>query len=234
MALSAKLQEVFDGVAASALDKQLYLGDRLGEHNWQFTQGVLTFACETGERLSYAAQILGTESDKTRTWFWAWANEASAIPPAQLRAALAVKNWGAQQQVPELVTPSLSVQAVSGHVLAMIASGLSDASFYYRGPYDGGAVFLLVKDPQYAPTIDDPLVRIASVFPELIGSAEMPISDPRAAFIEYLSFYGLPTLTNDSLPEGRGVIGKAGGRVVLAVFDEQGRLTHLSVEEDAD
>ena len=31
----------------------------------------------------------------------------------------------------------------------MIASGVCDADAYYRGPYEGGAAFLLIKDERF-------------------------------------------------------------------------------------
>src|SRR5919108_6022775 len=55
-----------------AFDRQLRLAEVVGERDWQLDQdrGVLTF----GDDISLDAQILGSASDRSGTWLWAWAN----------------------------------------------------------------------------------------------------------------------------------------------------------------
>lgn len=55
-----------------ALDKQLHLNDLVGEADWLVNQdaGTITFG---GEKVC-PAQVLGTQSDASGTWQWAWAN----------------------------------------------------------------------------------------------------------------------------------------------------------------
>lgn len=226
----SRFVEMFHDHAAASLDKQLALGDMLGEHEWTFDMdaGRITF---TGGRLlskkrhTFAVQVLGTESEGTNTWLWAWANERT--PPAPLlHAANRMKAIGAKEGVPELADPHLDLGTLTGHHFAMVASGLLAANCYYRGSYEGGAVFLLIRDPSFPRPSSEPLARIASIFPQLISS--MDIDDHKRSFLSYLKFYKLHVAD-----EGAVVVGRAAAGRLSATFDEAHRLTELTVEAPA-
>jgi hypothetical protein len=78
---------------------------------------------------------------------------------------------------------------VNGHVLAMIASGVCEADAYYRGPYEGGAAFLLIKDAAFPRRRESPLARLGHVFPQAI--AAFAIADHRLALTSYLDQAGI-------------------------------------------
>src|SRR6266545_4298795 len=127
--------------AASALARQTAFADFLGERGWgvDIAAGTVTF----GHDLRFQIQVLGTESEVDRTWLWAWANPQS-IPPGLLRAAEWLRDYGLRNQIQELSQASLSLDHADGHLLAMLAAGVTGRC-YYRGPYDGGALFFLVE-----------------------------------------------------------------------------------------
>lgn len=206
-------------LVAASLDKQLYLAELVGEEDWylDLATGVLSF----GDRFAWHAQLLGTEAEETQTWLWAWANEASNVPPSLLQAALQMKAVGEEQQIPELTTPMFSLDGIDGHFLAMIASGVCQANAYYRCPYDGGAAFLLIQDENFPEYNESPLQRIASVFPQAIATIDIP--NHKLAFGGYLEHYGLVGEV-----EGDTLIVKDNSEAVLtAAFDDQDRLTKL-------
>ena len=152
--------------------------------------GTLSF----GTTHRWHAQILGTESHETNTWLWAWANTGSNLPFALIQASLQMKQLGEQQQIPELTEPQIPLtDEINGHVLSMIASGVCDADAYYRGPYDGGAAFLLIKDAKFPPSKEPPLARLAHFFPQAISAFSIP--DHRLALTSYLDQYGSFTPT---------------------------------------
>lgn len=206
--------------AAASFDKQLQLADLVGDLSWNFDlhSGTLSF----GDKHCWQAQVLGTESHVNNTWLWAWANERSNIPPQLLDAALTVKKYGEQHGIPELTEPELPLgDEVNGHMLAMIASGICEADAYYRGPYEGGAVFLLIKDEKFERHSGNPVLRILHVFPQAISAID--IHDHRVAFVSYLGYYGLK-----GEPEDNAVVVRQDGKVVIrAEFDELNRLTKL-------
>jgi hypothetical protein len=207
--------------AASSFDKQLYLANLVGEADWRFdlAAGLLSF----GDRFHWRVQLLGTEAEETHTWLWAWANDASDIPPDLVRAAAALRILGRLQNIPEITEPEVPLGEVDGHTLALIASGLCQANAYYRAPYDGGALFLLIQDDIFPRCQEPPLARIASVFPQAIAAPD--IANHRLALAGHLAHYGI-----DGRDEGdRVLVREAGQPVLTATFDEVDRLTKLNV-----
>jgi len=69
------LHRLFSVHAASVLERQLRLGTLIGDqHQWTFdmASGRLQF----NEQHSFPVQLLGSESEESNTWLWAWANAA--------------------------------------------------------------------------------------------------------------------------------------------------------------
>jgi hypothetical protein len=133
-----------------------------------------------------------------------------------------MKKLGEQNQIPELTQrqPALT-EEMNGHIVSLIASGVCDADAYYRGPYDGGAVFLLIKDAKFPRSKESPLARLATVFPQAIST--FSISDHRLALTSYLDGAGIA-----HVKEGNAIIVKEGKETVLtATFDKRNWLANL-------
>lgn len=206
--------------------RQLHLSRLTGLSGWHFDlpTGMLSF----GERHRWRTQLLGTESGACNSWLWAWANTESNIPAHLLVASLALRAYGEQHSIPELTTPQLPLDQVDGHTLALLASGICEANAYYRCPYEGGALFVLIMDENFPKCTDPPLQRIATVFPQAIASLDIP--DHKLALAGYLDHYGLShEQDGDKL-----VVKESGEPVLTATFDELNRLTNLEVKLKSD
>lgn len=159
--------------APASFDKQLHLADLISDLPWHFDMatGTLSF----GDRYRWHAQVLGTESYENNTWLWAWANEASNIADVLLEAAHTMLELGEEQGIPELLQPQFPLEQADGHLLSLIASCVCHANTYFRGAYDGGAVFLLIDD-DLCPMqkVEHPLAHIASVFPQRFQRWRLP------------------------------------------------------------
>mgnify|MGYP001214777150 CR=1 FL=1 len=217
--MSPSLHALFDRYALVALDRQLRLEELVGELDWTFNlqSGLLSF----GDRFCWRAEVLGTESDATQTWLWAWANQASNIPSELLEAVSAVRGWGFVHKIPELLEPKLPLGEINGHCLAMIGSGIWRANAYYRAPYDAGAAFLLIKDSNFPRNDDSPSARLATVFPQAISA--ISINNHRSALQGYLEAHMLK-----GQEEGdRLVVLENGQPLMSATFDEHDRLVRL-------
>ncbi|MEO8606305.1 MAG: DUF6882 domain-containing protein [Chloroflexota bacterium] len=194
-----ELNALFLQHVAASYDKQMALGDLIGGSDWQFDMGTqsLTF----GTKIRFKIQVIGTESTHSRTWLWSWANEASGIPTPMLRASDSLRTYGQRSGIREFTQASfgLSDQA-NGHILSMIASGLCNGDAYYRGPYDGGALFMLIRDDRYPHQTINPANRVSTLFPQLI--ATMPVSNQRQAFLHYLEFYLAKVSVDDNILTG--------------------------------
>ena len=101
-----------------------------------------------GKAIAFYPQLLGTEGTTSKTWLWSWANTMSKIPPKLIQSANTLKDYGKKHNIPEFVKASLPLdQEYHGHHFSMVASALLNANIYYRGPYENGAMFYLVKTP---------------------------------------------------------------------------------------
>jgi hypothetical protein len=203
-----------------AMDKQLHLEDLVGEGDWLLDQdaGTITFG---GEK-ACPAQVLGTQSDASRTWQWAWANRS--ISEGLTKDALLMRTYGEQHGVEEFMRPQLPLSdTISAEALAMITSQLANADAYYRGPYEGGAVFVMVRLPDDAPRpVDGDLLRaFRTLSASLMG---LPVPIRRQAVRNYLNWVGLKTED-----QGRDLIGRdSSGESVTVSFDGLGRIGQLS------
>ncbi|WP_247686174.1 DUF6882 domain-containing protein [Micromonospora sp. C31] len=187
------LDRLFAEHVATGLARQMALGDVIGERGWQLdlTRGTVT-VCDD---LRYHVQLLGTESDEAGNWLWAWANEASEIPPALLRLSGWLREYGHRHEVAELTEPTFALRRADGHRLALLASGLTGRC-YYRGPYPGGAVFFRLDDAPPQITVPIRPERVPSVLGQVIQS--FPV-DHRIAVDSFLRGNG-PTWPATSSP----------------------------------
>ncbi|MBD2119948.1 DUF6882 domain-containing protein [Trichocoleus sp. FACHB-262] len=209
---------------AAAFDQQLCLSELLGEHTWWFDMEAGTL--EFNETLTFPVQILGSESDSSQTWLWSWANAESHIPEQFLQDALELAAFGDRAAIAELKQPQLSLSdEINGHALSMVASGLCQANAYYCAPYAGGALFVLLKQADYRWPIDDPIARIAFVFPQFIST--FSLSNHRQAFACYLGFYNLEVSEQENYVLGRF----NGDRAITAKFDQNQRLIELTASD---
>jgi hypothetical protein len=217
--MSPLLERLFCQHIAASFDKQMHLGDLVGDRSWRFNmhQGLLSF----GDDLQWQIQILGTESEGSQTWLWAWANEASGIPSNLLQAAQAIRELGERNGIQELIDAEVPLSQADGHSLAAIATGVLDSHAYYRGPYEGGAVFLLITDSSFRRASENPPLRIASNFCQVISS--YPIASHREAFQAYLRYYALPSRADGS----EIVVEQDGTALLTAKFDRLDRLAKL-------
>ncbi|MEL7233895.1 MAG: DUF6882 domain-containing protein [Chloroflexota bacterium] len=224
MAVTTTFETLLLQHAALAYEKQLFLGTIIGQRGWSYnlSNGQIAF----GDDLRYSMQIMGTETTASQSWLWAWANTASRIPPQLLVAANTVKSYGERNSVPALYTPTVTLPpGTSVHYVAMVASGLYKARAYYRMPFEGSALFVLIDDPAFPLDPRHPVQRVAETFPRFLAS--VPLGDHRTMFTGYVEGYNMLTRTEDSTiraiyPEDR--------RMVTAQFDAAGSMLAINTQ----
>lgn len=205
--------ECFEQYALLALEKQDKLLRLIGEHLWELDldAGTIRFDGRT-----FPFQVLGTESDNTLTFLWAWANEQTEIPENLLASSLKLREWGRTEGVAEFITPSVDLDKADGHMLAMISSVVANMSCYYRGPYEGGAVYLLITGPE----IDSqPSFDVASFIARLTALAASYDFNHRRAVTAYFKAKSLPLVEQGPVIAARLERGES----VTTEFDEAGR-----------
>ena len=106
------------------------LDQRTGLISWTFPDRVATAP----------AQILGSYNPTAASWLWAWANKT--VLPEMSRAALAVRDWGAEHGVEVLTRPKTDADDETAAGLAALAVRITGATGFYRGT--GSAAFPVV------------------------------------------------------------------------------------------
>lgn len=210
---------LFTDFVISSFDKQLRLADVHGEDSWGFnmTNGEITF----NESVTYKIQILGTEDHVNDSWLWGWANKASNIPDDLLIVGNELRSFGEKHAIAELTTAKLSLDALDGHTVSLIASGFANGKAYYRCPYENGALFVLITDAKLQLPVEDKIVQACRVIPECISALE--ITDHRNATAAYLRQNGY-----DVVDDGSKLLVPGDGQPLLTVeFDEMNRLVKL-------
>ncbi len=204
-------------------DKQITFANWLrerGNPNWEFDMdsSKLTF----GEVIALDAQLLGTEGISSKSWLWSWANTMSNIPANLLQAANTLRQYGEDHDIEEFTTSSLPLdQEYHGHHFSMVASALLDANIYYRGPYQGGAMFLLIKVPEFPIQITNTPEHVVTTITQFAASAQT--DNLRLLVTHYLETCKLNLTAIDEVLTGTF----ADGSYVDVIFDGDNRLQQV-------
>ena len=223
----ADFQSLFDRHVGASMLRQEALAEQVGGARWGVDLDRQTLSVQTDPPRTLAVQVLGSESESSRTWMWGWANVASQLPPASLRQVERLRDFGAANAIPELTTPVLPVREWDGHRLSMVAAGLADAPGYFCCPYDGGALFVLITEPSPRTAVELPVLRLTRALPQALTAFR--VVDHR------LTLEGLATWLGLRLePEGEviRVTGTDGSATVR--FDAQHRVAEIKGELSRD
>lgn len=199
----------------AAYERQLTFGDRVGDPAWSLDQdrGLLIL----GGSLELPAQFLGSESEQSGTWLWAWANDS--IDPRLRVKSDAARALGETQHVDVLREPQFALDRVgSAHLLSMATAGALAADAYYRCPYAGGAAYVLIDLPSDLRPSVALNERIVTFLPRAI--MDLPMLNSRLAIEGYLS--DINAVANATASH---TIQIADGPQIA--FDEQDRLASL-------
>jgi hypothetical protein len=215
----SELISYFERYALASSEKQSKLARLIGDHTFELDldRGVVRF----DRSFEFPVQVLGTQSDNTLTWLWAWAEEQTEIFPDLIKSSLEMRDWGRDSDVPECTAPSVDLDRADGGLLSLIATEVCKASCYYRDPYEGGALFLLLfsrdidRQPSFAA---DELVQ---TFADLVSTYDF---NHRNAFRSYLQMKNLPHSEHASFITGELETGED----VRANFEVSGRIVSLN------
>ena len=217
----AKITDYLEHYALISLEKQDKLDRLIGEHTRELDidAGAIRFS----NGLAVPFQVLGTESGNTLTWLWAWSDEQPDMPVHLLTSAFQLKDWGEKEDVREFCSPSLDLNKADGQIISLIASEVCKASCYYRDPYEGGAIYVLLFDK----SIDaQPPFDVAGLTRKLSDLVSLYEFNHRNALLSYFRMKGLSPVET-----GPAVTCELGsGDQLSAEFDASGKLTSLNGE----
>ena len=211
-------QELIERFGGNSFDKQIDLGEVIGENNWNvdMTKGEISF----GANIVFPIQVLGTFSHSSETWLWSWANSKSGLPQNLTQQAEQLKKYGEDNGIDLLKNSEFDASKDDLHLIGLIASGMFNSSGYYIADYGQGSMVVTIKSDKVDKIRKDNHHRILTVFPQLISQFEM---NHNFALTNYL------TAKNYSISEnGTKLIATKNGNTITAEFDEQSRLTKLN------
>jgi hypothetical protein len=182
-------RDLFVEHVGPALERQLGLEDTIGPCEWDLDlpDGTISFNTP-GRPLVVPIQVLGSEADASAMWIAAFAIDPKRMAPALAEASRRIRVIGERDGVPELANGRVPLDQVDGEKYSLVASGLLRAPGYYRAPFSGGAMFVLLEDASLVAKPARPLARIAEVFPraaDLLAAAEH-----KRAFAAYVKHHG--------------------------------------------
>jgi hypothetical protein len=210
-------KDLFDAHAGLSYEKQLLTADTIAGKPWQFdmSSGTIVF----DGKLTVPVQIIGTVSYETGTWLWAWANTQSGIPPELLRDANRLREIGQRDGMEALTSASFPFVDSYDHKLALLSSGVCDASCYYRADYGSGAMYVTLHSDRL-PGIDrDNLVKVPTAFSQLISALRI---DHYKVWLNYLIDREFQIAKGDGY-----VASLRKGQQIRADFDTASRLTGI-------
>jgi hypothetical protein len=129
---------------------------RFGIGHWErwdydLDAGTLVFSDDGLPRVVAKIQAVGTTSTASKTWLWGWANESlSAGATLCLRE---VREFGTQEDLPQLTEPNLADDEYLGWELTAIAAQILQAKGAYRCPSENGFLYLLYTDVTFADSV---------------------------------------------------------------------------------
>jgi uncharacterized protein DUF6882 len=207
--------------AGASMAKQQALVELLGDAPW--TVDVAAGVADFGPGHRYPIQLLGTEATASGAWLWSWANERAHIPRSALAAGERLRALGEERGVAELARPTFRLPPTGGHLLALVAAGVCAADAYWRGAFDGGAVyFLLFKTPLAArPPL--PVPRVVAILTQALTAFDVDHRTTAEAFLRSQGF---------GLHEERGALRawRPDGDTLTVRFDEAGRLATVQFD----
>jgi hypothetical protein len=133
----AELREL---IAASVEKWKL---DEFKHFDFNQEKGQLVFSEGVGQNVVCEVQIIGTFSNDSKTWLWAW--DSRWTLDHLKRDAKAVRDYGSQHGLNRLTTPKWSATEADGWDMTAIAAHVVHAEGAYRLPDREVLIFMLLK-----------------------------------------------------------------------------------------
>lgn len=109
--MSSTLQDLVNRAVFYSTEVQTHFGALIADAEWEVdfsSDPHLTFTSADGAVLRTRPHLLGSESDREKTWLWGWEN-VNDFPDAVVGLSHDVRKFGAAEGVTELTTAELSL-----------------------------------------------------------------------------------------------------------------------------
>jgi hypothetical protein len=117
-------------------------------YDWNQDKQELVFSQQGQPKVIAKIQFVGSFSNRSNTWRWAWANDT--VVPGMKQDVILVKAFGEQRGWKRLVTPQWNADEQDGWDMTAVAVRLLNAKGAYRTPDEDGLTFMIIKDIRWS------------------------------------------------------------------------------------
>jgi hypothetical protein len=210
----------FERCALTSLEKREKLLSLVGEHflHLDLDEGLARF----DDRVFFPFQVLGTESENTLTWLWAWSKEQTEVPEQLQRSSREMRSWLEEAGLTDLTRPFVDLDVADGTMFAAVAADVCRAGSFYRDPYEGGALLILLFSSEIDRQPDLDRIALVRLLNDLFAQYDL---DQRNVLLSYFRAKNLPFLETAETVNAQLVNGER----IIAEFGPHG-LDHLNGE----
>lgn len=116
--------------------------------DWSQESRVIVFSSARTPKVVADVQFVGSYSDTSKTWLWAWANHS--IEPVLVQDSLRVKAYGTERHFQQLTEAKWPATEADGWEMATFQAYVTGADVMYRTPFKGGKTYLTLKNIRWA------------------------------------------------------------------------------------
>jgi len=246
---SPKLKKLFSFHVFAAAEKQTLFKSLIREQEGGLSEvtmnraeGVLSLG-RPGETASHrlSAQFIGFLAVNQARWQWSWfSEEASDMDPATLRFAGIIRDYGIQQEIPELTYEIIPLGCTDDRpwfnvdYLLMATAHLCHADFYVAMPFDDAQEFLMfwfVQAPQLLPEPTSESRRFFDVIREAMplwdSALEGTVGREVIRAYSYQKGYRVSVASSNRLR-----VDTLSGEHLFVQFDDSGNIAGLELPEE--
>ncbi len=211
-------QTLFHRHGAASLEKQIHFAEVIGTRppRLELAAGCIRY----GDDLRFRIQLLGHESQRSKTWRWAWALAQPGVPLDLMQGAAHLRSFGLRNQIGGLIAEEYPLAQADSDFSCMLAMGVTRGNAYFRVPHPthDGAAFYLIKDASFPRPVLR-MGRLAEVFQRL--AARWAINHAKA-WAGYMKHHRYPVRQ-----EGSVMVATTPAGELRAVFDATGQLVKV-------
>jgi hypothetical protein len=210
-----------DFAAGVAFERQNQLAEMLDGQEWSYTASTCTLTIEG--QPSFVAHELGSASELSNTWLWAWAHSSASGEEPSLASVLDLRDRIAEQDVGGLAEAQFSLDVATADEVAIVAQSVLAKGPYFRVPYEHGVLFLLLVDEKF-PALPAPTALAATS--AIMAIAGLEHAHKRVAVRRYCESRGFTireeaTKLHATLPSGHAFV---------VEFDDRDRIVEVAGE----
>lgn len=122
-------------------------------YDWHQETEELVFSQDGKAKVVAKVQFVGSVSQRSKTWRWAWANDT--MLPGTKRDVLGVRALGQERGWHRLVTPQWAADEGDGWDMTAVAVYALGATGAYRSPDEDGFTFMAIMGMKWAAEAGD-------------------------------------------------------------------------------